>query len=173
MSKTIRFSLDAESVERAAREVERFAEELKALLGELVRLLTEQGAQVASVKVAQLGAVDTGELSDSFIAEYNEQDHIGIIRSIATYAFFVEYGTGIVGAGSPHPDMGGMWTPPPSNWSDYDTNKHGEAGWWYVNKDRDGKLHWTRGMPSRPFFYETYKELEQLAQERFSQLYNG
>ena len=35
-------------------------------------------------------------------------------------------------------------------------NNHGEKGWFYF---RDGEWHWTKGMPSRPFMYETSIEL--------------
>lgn len=72
------------------------------------------------------------------------------------YTTFIEYGTGITGAWSPHP-----YTPWP-----YDVNSHGYKGWWYpttpddpnptkfVSKDGTLLAH-TKGMPSRPFFYDT------------------
>ena len=56
----------------------------------------------------------------------------------------------------------------------YDVNDHGEAGWWYPTDDDnlirytapDGKTYgWTKGMASRPFMYETAKELEVLCQQ--------
>ena len=55
---------------------------------------------------------------------------------------FVEYGTGIVGSWNPHPE---------DPW-EYDVNNHGYGGWIY--QGADNKLHWTRGMPSRPYFYD-------------------
>lgn len=55
---------------------------------------------------------------------------------------FVEYGTGIVGAWTPHPE---------DPWQ-YDVNNHGYDGWLYIGEDK--RLHWTAGMPSRPFFYD-------------------
>ena len=69
------------------------------------------------------------------------------------WAAFVEFGTGVVGKSNPHPDTG------LANWK-YDTNNHGEAGWWYFN---DGEWHWTKGMPSRPFMYETAQELRDMS----------
>ena len=67
----------------------------------------------------------------------------------------MEYGTGVRGKNSPHPK-------PPEGWI-YDVNEHGEEGWWYMGDD--GELHWTRGMPSRPFMYDTAKELRENTKE--------
>ena len=72
-------------------------------------------------------------------------------------AIFVEYGTGIVGSESPHPEE--PW--------DYDIHKHGDRGW-YAPLDmldpsifkvvKDGKPYGrTWGMPSRPYFYKLQK----------------
>ena len=161
-AKVISFSLDKESIARAVRELNEYIDEVKRLLGELVKKLTEEGVHISTVKISELGAVDTGELSDSMYAEYDEQTHVGFIRSKAFYAFYVEYGTGIVGSKGPHPDGG-----------TYDVNNHGEAGWSYIATHRDGKLHWTKGQISRPFLYETRKELERRAQAAFSEVFNG
>lgn len=71
---------------------------------------------------------------------------------------FFEYGTGIRGAGSPHPN-------PPIGWI-YDVNGHGSKGWWYPTDSSDpnpykwtdgsGTLRaWTKGKFSRPFIYDT------------------
>ena len=55
----------------------------------------------------------------------------------------------ITGLHNPHPNAS------VSGWK-YDVNEHGESGWFYY---RDGEWHWTKGMPSRPFMYETDLEL--------------
>jgi len=73
------------------------------------------------------------------------------------YAMFVEYGTGIVGSENPHPT--GRWN--------YDVNSHGESGWWYPTDSSDpnpskkmnkngNMVAWTKGVPSRPFLYDTW-----------------
>lgn len=77
------------------------------------------------------------------------------------YAMFVEFGTGVVGEDNPHPN------PSMSNWI-YDINEHGESGWWYQSRENDPNptkyitksgqwLAWTKGMPSRPFMYLTWR----------------
>lgn len=80
------------------------------------------------------------------------------IRVNKEYAMFVEYGTGIVGVGNPHPKPEAGWL--------YDMNNHGEKGWYYPTTSDDPNPHkhmydgqlygWTKGQASRPFMYETY-----------------
>lgn len=77
---------------------------------------------------------------------------------------FVEFGTGIVGEqGTDHPFMK---SPHNIDWS-YDTNSHGESGWWYPTVPTDpnptlersadgGWVAWTKGQRSRPFMYRTW-----------------
>ncbi|WP_195395320.1 hypothetical protein [Holdemania sp. 1001302B_160321_E10] len=65
------------------------------------------------------------------------------------YSAFVEYGTGIVGASDPHPNAGS------DGWQ-YDTNGHGEEGWYYL--DKAGKLHFTAGMPAHRFLYNAVND---------------
>lgn len=180
MPKTITFSLDSASIGKAISELNGFIDDVRRMMGELVKQLTEQGAQVAMVKVAELGAVDTGELSDSIWGVYDEESHVGIIRASAPYAFFVEYGTGVMAQG--HPGAGDGWDPPPVTvemngksygpYTQYDTNGHGENGWFYTS-ERDGKSHWTRGQVGRPFMYETFKELQNLAPSIAAKIFNA
>lgn len=57
------------------------------------------------------------------------------------YAAFVEYGTGVVGKGT-HPLA--------KNYA-YDTNEHGNNGWFFY--DDEGNIHWTRGMKAHAYMY--------------------
>lgn len=63
----------------------------------------------------------------------------------ATYA---EFGTGMIGEGTPHPlnDLG--W--------EYDVNQHGEKGWRYIGQG--GKLVHTKGYPSFSTYYYAYED---------------
>lgn len=164
--KNITMTLDPESIERAIQEVEELRDNLTNALSELARYVTEEkGPGIAKMYIAQFPAVDTGFLHDSITGEYHKGQHSGTIYAGAYYAAFVEYGTGIIGADNPHPE--------PQEW-EYDTNGHGMAGWFYPVSDNpqskawhpDGrkaagvKLAWTRGMPARPFMYNTLRELE-------------
>lgn len=82
------------------------------------------------------------------------------------YYMFVEYGTGIVGQNNPHPK-------PSSDWI-YDSENHGESGWWYPSTSsdpnptkytaKDGNIWaWTKGQASRPFMYDTWLWAKQSA----------
>ena len=174
---TISFSLNPASVERAIRELEQYRDDLVRWIDDLVRRLTEDGVRVASVNVQRLGALDTGELADSFWGAYNESSHIGVLRTDCWYAVFVEYGTGVVGAGTPYtgPFMTGAvsvtnpYTGKSYTYGAYDQNGHGDDGWWYIS-ERDGHRHWTKGQPSRPFFYQTFMDLTRMAEEAFSSI---
>ena len=121
-----------------------------------VNLFTErlalEGVILAKTKIAEKDAVFTGELYDSMNLRKGDAIYNGsqwIIYTDCPWALYVEFGTGIVGAQNPHP------LPGVANWK-YDINEHGESGWFYF---RDGEWHWTKGMPSRPFMYETALEL--------------
>lgn len=150
MPKVIEFSLDPSSLEIAAQEVRKYAMELDEKVEALIKKLAERGAEIAKLHVQLLKTNGTGDLLNSIEGVYSEKDHVGIVRAGAPYAIFVEYGTGVIGAGSPHPK--------PDGWQ-YDANGHGDEGWVYLNK-RDGKHYWTRGYQSRPFMYNTARELE-------------
>lgn len=162
--RTITFSLDSASINRAIKEVERYKEDLQRACQELIERLTDDGVQIAKMQVVSLGAFDTGELESSIMGYYSPNLRAGIVKTDAWHALFVEYGTGVVGKSNQHPM--------PDGW-EYDVNNHGDKGWVY-HSDRDGKFHWTKGMPSRPFMYNTMRELERkvssIASEVFSNL---
>lgn len=82
----------------------------------------------------------------------------GLTLRVGTpYAIFIEYGTGIVGSENPHPHLIAGWT-------------YKNDGWWYPTDETtqerypmqltttiDGDLYaYTKGLPSRPFMYDTY-----------------
>ena len=150
MSKKIIFGLSTKEINRAIRELEQYKKELNRKTSLLIEALTDRGVEIAKAQIRELGAVYTGELESSISGYFSPSTGVGIIKAGAPYAVYVEFGTGIVGAGSPHPA--------PAGWR-YDVNNHGEAGWWYFN-DRDQKWHWTKGIESRPFMYNTVQILE-------------
>lgn len=149
--RVIRMGLNTQDINRAIREVRAYKQEVIEKTKSLVAELTDYGVEVARVQLAQLGVDYTGALSASMVGYFSPATGVGIIRAGSAYAVFVEFGTGVVGAGSPHPD--------PVGWQ-YDANNHGEKGWMYFN-DNDQKWHWTKGMESRPFMYNTARTLEQ------------
>ena len=146
----ISFGLSVKEINRAIREVEKYKAELNAKVSMLIEALTDYGVEVAKAQVRELGAWYTGELESSIEGYFSPSVGVGIIKAGAPYAVYVEFGTGIVGKSQPHPS--------PDDWR-YDINNHGDRGWWYFN-DYTGHPQWTKGMPSRPFMYNTARELE-------------
>lgn len=124
----------------------------------IVTALVEEGKEIV---VQELKGYDfpygKGELENSPDIEIEKSGKKGyiFIPEHVKHGAFVEYGTGVKGLNSPHPN-------PPEGWI-YDVNEHGEEGWWY--RGDDGELHWTQGMPSRPFMYDSAKELRKRAKD--------
>lgn len=152
MAKVISFDLSTKGVNRAIRQLERYKSNFQRKCDELIEKLTDKGVEVAKVRIASLGKVYSGGLQNSIHGFFDSSSRTGIIRADAWYAIYVEYGTGVVGAGSPHPS--------PDGWV-YDAGGRGDEGWTYYN-EKDGKFHHTTGEPSAPFMYQTMKELETL-----------
>ena len=150
---SIEMTLDPGSIQNAITEVRHVQEQLVLAMNELIEKLALEGAQIARAEVVAMDAVDTGELERSIYGYFDSGSRIGYVIAGAPHAFYVEYGTGIYG-GHPEAEAAG--------WS-YDVNGHGEGGWFYLS-DRDGHVHWTRGMVSRPFMYSTLAWLEEAAQ---------
>ena len=149
MAKTvIKFTLD--DIDRAIKEVAQFKREFLEKCNRLIEALTDSGVEIAKIKVAELDAVYTGELMNSIEGYYSPTYNVGIIKAGAYYAAYVEFGTGVVGSQSSHPN--------PQGWQ-YDVNNHGDEGWVYYD-DESGKFRWTKGFKSRPFMYNTARQLE-------------
>lgn len=152
--KKITVTLDEKSINSAIKQLSVYKKELSRKANLLVQRLIDAGVEIAKQEVMTLGAFDSGELRDSLDGlMYTDGAH-GIIFTNCGHAAFVEFGTGIVGEGSPHPTM--PWA--------YDVNEHGEAGWVYYDENQ-GRFRWTKGMPSRPYMYLTARQLEERVME--------
>lgn len=148
--KVIRFKLDEAEIDRAIREVKSYKTQFLDKCEKLVRALTDKGVEIAKLQVKQLDAVYTGELMNSIDGFYSPTSQVGIIQAGAYYAVYVEFGTGVVGSRSPHPNPNGY---------QYDINNHGDKGWSYYDEDSQ-TWKWTKGFKSRPFMYNTARQLE-------------
>lgn len=147
-----RANLSVKSFRKLAKDIRKYRHSLQDKCEEFAYRMAEEGVKIAQMKILSFDAVMTGELLSSMNLEAGNIVSNGASYYIYTdcdWAAFVEFGTGVVGKSNPHPDTGLV------GWK-YDTNDHGESGWWYYY---DGEWHWTKGMPSRPFMYETAQEL--------------
>lgn len=166
-------TLDRQSIDRAIRELQECKRQLTEAMNALVRELADQGAQVARMQVASFDAVDSGALEHSIYGYYDPDSRIGYVIAGAAHAFYVEYGTGVVGMGHPHPE------PERAGWEyaigdNIFTTKDGRVGWIY-NAGSSGVFGspelsegkgwaFTEGQPSRPFMYNTLVWLEEAAE---------
>ena len=138
--------------------------ELQQKIDLFIQMLALEGVKIAKTKIAEKDAIYTGELYQSMNLKRGDIVLNGsewVVYTDCEWAPYVEFGTGIVGMENPHPAIN------LANWK-YDTNEHGERGWFYF---KDGERHWTKGMPSRPFMYETsiemYEKIRIVAKEVF------
>lgn len=149
----VNFGLSSREIGQAIRQIEEYKKDLEIKCRLLAERLASDGVFICRTKIAEHNAVYSGELLQSIEIEYQGSTMTGarfVIKTGVPYAAFVEFGTGIVGSNNPHP-LAGI-----TSWK-YDVNEHGEKGWIYTDENRVS--HWTKGMQSRPFMWETANEL--------------
>ena len=148
----MKVSLTEQGINDAIRRLNKYKTDVEKANKKALEELGDYGVEYAKQQVATLGAFDTGELYDSISGKL-EKPYRYVISTNCGHAKFVEYGTGIRGSESNVPRE------LPTNWR-YNTNPNG-----WVYKDKDGEYHRTKGMPSRPFMYNTKLEILSLYKE--------
>ena len=152
----IRLSLSASSIDAAIAKVKSYSSSLQPRCREACEELCASGEQHAKDAISGYDMpFATGELLSS--VRHSSDTFGGEVYTECGHAAFVEFGTGAAGAGRPYRG-------PLPGWS-YDVNGHGEAGWVYTGDD--GELHWTRGMPSRPFMLTAAEAMREEAADKF------
>ena len=172
--RTLRIGLG--EIDKAMAEVERIKRNIQANTSRLIPRLAQAGVEIASARLLAHGAIAEGELDAGMhylIEDKGDGTLRAYIRTDSDHAAFVEFGTGVRGAETPHPTL--PWA--------YDIHGHGAGGWWYPTtasdpnptkrRAKDGTFWaWTAGMPARPFMYETARELRErvgdMAKEEFT-----
>ena len=144
--------LSVKSIDGLLSQIDSYEKKVEKAGSELTIRLTEQGVSIAQQNAAYMNVYDSGELVNKIDSQY-EGDK-GKVVSGAAHSAFCEFGTGVVGKGSQHPEPMPGWT--------YDVNEHGEEGWWYY--DDQGNKRWTKGMPSRPYMYDTARMLRNMVE---------
>lgn len=147
----IRLSLNEKDISSAVKQLERYRDRVSGSGQAITSALVDRGVDLAKENAMYMNAYDKGDLVNGIVGE--KEEGRGVVKATAPHSAYVEFGTGIRGANSPHPNPG------LAGWK-YDVNEHGEEGWWYW---KDGEWHWTAGMQSRPFMYQTAQQLAQEA----------
>ena len=149
------------NIDEGIRQIEEYEKKVEQKIKDFLTKLLEDGVEIARAKIVEHDALESIDLYNSMDKAIYIEGNKGIIFTDCTHACFVEFGTGVEGKGTPHPTM--PWA--------YDTNGHGKDGWWYTDP-KLGFGRFTQGMPSRPFMYETARDLErkvgEIAREVFS-----
>lgn len=143
---------DRKSISDAISTLRKKQDEIEDKYQRTVQELTQIGYEYLMLIIK----VDSGELADSITWSFDEKKNVGKIEVGSSYAIYVEYGTGIVGANSPHPQPAPGWK--------YDINEHGEKGWTYWDAKAQ-KYCWTKGQPASAFMYRTLEYMKQQAGE--------
>lgn len=158
----IKFGLSTVSVRRAMDELTAYKKWNQEKCDELALELAKRGTFLIRMKIADYDAIDTGALISA--VSYPEQIAPGKYRISLrvdngqgdNYGLFVEYGTGVVGASSPHPKAGEMgWSYAVG--SKLITTHDGRTGWFYPTEG--GTFRFTEGQEARPFWHESAEEL--------------
>jgi hypothetical protein len=150
---------------------------------EEINKLLDEAYDYAITILADLAIYDdtdmTAVINKLSIRYYDSSTHRGELflaggEKEENVALYVEFGTGIVGSQEQHPAVGNGET----KWG-YDLKGHGESGWWYPAKEGNWRnrytfrgengnlLAWTKGMPSRPFMYDTMLWLKDQIGEKY------
>lgn len=145
-------TFDVKSIDAAISEVKGRKQYTEKRIRDIAYALGKRGEEIAKQKCREY-TNGTGELEESIWCEvkFNSGKFKVIVHMDTPYAAYVEFGTGIVGENSPHPNAGKRW--------DYDVNQHGESGWVY--QDAAGDYYWTQGQPAKPIMWETVQQLKE------------
>ncbi|MDD3230629.1 MAG: HK97 gp10 family phage protein [Oscillospiraceae bacterium] len=141
-----------DSVEKAKQSLKSVSDNCNSGISDVISTLSKEGCEY----MKSIVKFSTGELKDSISWTFDKETNTGKISVGAKYAVFVEYGTGIVGELSPHPQPAAGWT--------YDSNGHGESGWTYYDERANQYFH-TKGQPANAFVWKTVQYLKQRAKE--------
>lgn len=156
----------------AIRRLNEYKKEVETKTVRLLEVLTNQGVEIARAKVVELDAVDTGDLMSSITAYVSPLLNLGVIKVTNDHAVFIEFGTGPIGAASSHPT--GMGTYRGNGWYTKADGKDmfSKYGWTPIELSNGDIIYYTEGQPSKPFMWQTAKELElrvtQVAKEVFA-----
>lgn len=179
--------LSQSSIQNAIKQLRAYQDSLTYKCQMVAQKLAEKGVEIARVQIADLDAVFTSELLSSIHSEYEGSTKGGGVWAVVAgtdHALMVEFGTGIVGQEHPYPGEfpdGVTWDYASGKtirqaMQDISINgdtfvKAGEYYWTYIGDD--GKLHITKGMPSRPFMYYTSLQLMKLVEKTVKEVFKN
>ena len=100
--RTIQITLDPSSIANAIKELNEYKAEIETKTKQLIQRLVDLGANVARVKIVEMGAYYSGELLSGVGGYFSPLLNSGWVKVTNNHAAFVEFGTGVVGLANPH-----------------------------------------------------------------------
>ena len=162
-------TLSPSSIADARKSVEGYIAELNSHLESAIDAICEVGTAAAKASVP----VDTGRLSWSIQAEKagnlsREVTAQAVDGNGHSYAAFVEFGTGVIGAAAGYPgDLSG-W--------EYNQVRTPEAhegdGWWYIHPG-DGEAHFTLGRAGAHYMADAAAAMRQRTHDEVRRSFDG
>lgn len=173
-----KYSISLSDIEAHLQDLKKLEKNLTNILKEVIDDSLQEGKQLIISKGEEVSKYGGNAYINTQFEPTKQEGNklVGRIITQGKKAVFNEYGTGIVGASSPHPNI-------PSDWI-YDVNSHGEKGWWYPTDESDtnpykwvdenGQLRaWTKGIEARAVHYEANKEIRKLIKKKIRQRLGG
>lgn len=158
--------LDVESILDAKNKIKALNGSMESILDTICSVASDEAVKIAKSHVDDMTNEEyrTGNLMDSIRSEKVSSSDKSVTYTVFTdvdYAQYVEFGTGLRGASSPH-----AMTVKNNKLSKY--NQAGKKSWKYY-KIINGEKRWytTSGQPAKPFIYNTYAEF---ANGRFEEI---
>ena len=179
MSKTVSFCiLSKKELDKAIESLKDYKKELNEKIELFTKKLAEKGVKIAKDNVSTHQAIGTGTLIDSITLKAGDVVKNGSCYYIYTdceYASFVEFGTGVVGAGKENKPTYPYEMPEGVDWNYASgphifTTKDGRTGWYFPTEDG---YRFTEGMESRPFMTETAIMLSMQVVEVAKEVFGG
>lgn len=171
---TIKGDLSVSGIKSIQKQIKDYQNNLISKLEVFTEKLASEGVQIARANIVNYDAVFTGELLSSLYREPKEHTQdtvVFVIKTDSQHAAFVEFGTGQNGMDTPYPyplPDGVSW-----NYATGKTirqnSKTGRYYWFYPGKD--GKWHYTEGLPARPFMYQTSNKLKDIVEKTAKEVF--
>lgn len=161
MRQSIRLNLSRKSVRRAIEKIKGIEKDMPILAELISRRLAQEAVSAARQSLADGGKDYSSEFYSSIT--YQPSGTTGYkIMSTLGYAWYVEFGTGPVGAANPHPSGKGKYKD--EGWVTQADGKDMRSlyGWKsFKHRDDGSTVYYTAGQPSKHFMYDGYIHIKQ------------
>ena len=167
MRRTIKVSLNPDSIKRAIRELEALKRETLVKRDLMIQKLAQRGLTALSDHLAD--HVWSGDTLASIRAEEIAPGKYRV-SAASTGLLFLEFGAGALYAAQQHPLAGQFGMTPGSNspggkWDD-------PNGWWYFD-EFTGRMRHSFGRPASMPVYRTAKDIENAVREVVAEVYGA